>query len=84
MGGWPDLDGPGVFAATVDMKQRESWRALVESLPGDLPFNGVAHLLALDGHGPRATTRQVADDIERDGRERAGDGAGRGGFRLDP
>ena len=64
---WPELNGPGVCAVTMDMKRRESWRALVESLPGDLPFSGVAHLLALDGHGPRATTREVADDVERTG-----------------
>ena len=63
----PELNGPGVFAATVEMHRRESWRSLVESLPGDVPFNGVAHLMALDGHGQDATTREVAEDVERTG-----------------
>ena len=66
-GGGPDLDGPGVFAATVEMNRRESWRSLIERLPADVPFSGVAHLMALDGHGSNATTGEVADDVERTG-----------------
>ncbi|MCE2398520.1 MAG: SDR family NAD(P)-dependent oxidoreductase [Gemmatimonadetes bacterium] len=66
-GEWPDLDGPGVFAARVEMERRGSWRSLIEGLPGDVPFNGVVHLMALDGHGEDATTGVVASDIERMG-----------------
>ena len=66
-GQWPELNGPGVFRATVEMRGRESWRSLIDSFPGDVPFNGVAHLLALDGAGQDATTGDVADDVERMG-----------------
>ena len=66
-GEWPELNGPGVFAAAVEIQRRESWRSLIDSLPGDVPFSGVAHLMALDGAGQDATTGNVADDIERMG-----------------
>ena len=66
-GQWPKPNGPGVFAATVEMTERESWRSLIDSLPGDVPFSGVAHLMALDGAGQDATTGDVADDLERMG-----------------
>ena len=66
-GEWPDVIGPGVSAATLDMTRRTSWLSLIESLPDDVPFNGVAHLMALDGHGQHATTREMADDVERTG-----------------
>ena len=63
----PEPNGPGVFAATVEMQRRESWRSLIDSLPDDVPFSGVAHLMALDGAGQDATTGDVADDVERIG-----------------
>ncbi|MDE2875260.1 MAG: SDR family NAD(P)-dependent oxidoreductase [Gemmatimonadota bacterium] len=59
--------GAGVRHATVDMDQRESWRSLLESLPDDVPLAGVAHFLALDGHGEEATTDEMADDVTRVG-----------------
>ena len=66
-GGWPEVEGPGVFAAGVEVERRGSWRSLVESLPGDVPFSGVVHLMALDGHGEDATTGELASDVERMG-----------------
>ena len=58
-------DGSGVVRTTVDMEQRESWRVLVSELPGDVPLSGVVHLTALDGHGPQATTGEMAADAKR-------------------
>ena len=63
----PDATGPGVFGAIVEMDRRESWRSLIESLPEDIPLRGVAHLMALDGHGQDATTAEVAGDVARAG-----------------
>ena len=59
--------GAGVFRAFVQADRRESWRSLVEGLPGDAPFQGIVHLSALDGHGAAATTEQVAYDVRRAG-----------------
>ena len=44
---------------------RDAWRSLIESLPEDVPFHGVAHFAALDGHGEGATTDEVAADVKR-------------------
>ena len=63
--GRPSMAGPGIFPATVEPEQRASWQALVESLPADVPFNGVVHLMGLDGHGPQATTGEMAADVQR-------------------
>ena len=57
--------GAGVVAASVDMEQRQSWRSLVEDLPPDVPFAGVVHLVAQDGHGADATTAEMAADAKR-------------------
>ena len=57
----------GVATAPVEMERRESWRALIEGLPTDAPLHGVVHLVALDGHGPRATTEELAEDVKRAG-----------------
>ncbi len=62
--GKPSTAGPGIFPATVEPEQRASWQALVESLPADVPFNGVVHLMGLDGHGPQATTGEMAADVQ--------------------
>ena len=59
--------GPGVFKAAVEMDQRESWQSLLESLPGEVPFNGVVHLAALDGHGTEAATEEMAEDVKQIG-----------------
>ena len=65
--GRPTAAGPGVFEKAVEMEQRESWRSLMENLPGDEPLSGVVHLAALDGHGAGATTEDIAEDVRRAG-----------------
>ena len=57
----------GVASAPVDTESRESWRTLIEGLPTDAPLHGVVHLAALDGHGPQATTADLAEDVKRAG-----------------
>ena len=59
--------GPGVFRTAVEMDQRESWRAIASTLPGDVPLSGVVHLAGLDGHGAQATTEEMAEDVRRAG-----------------
>ena len=58
---------PGVIHVTLEMDSRESWGALLEGLPEDAPLGGVVHLAALDGHGPGATTAEMAEDVKRVG-----------------
>ncbi|MCY3732195.1 MAG: zinc-binding dehydrogenase, partial [Rhodospirillaceae bacterium] len=60
-------DSSGVIRTTVDMEQRESWRAIASSLPEDVPLSGVVHLAGLDGHGAQATTEEMAEDVRRAG-----------------
>ena len=60
----PDESESAVASARVDMERRESWRSLLESLPGDAPLAGIVHLAALDGHGPHATTEEMAADAK--------------------
>ena len=57
--------GDGVVAATVEMERRDAWQTLLEGLPAGVPLAGVVHLVALDGHGPQATTEQMAEDTRR-------------------
>ena len=54
--------GPGVVEAFVEPARRESWRSLLEDLPGDRPLAGIVHLAGLDGHGALATTEEMAGD----------------------
>ena len=60
-------DSSGVIRTTVDMEQRESWRAIASTLPDDVPLSGVVHLAGLDGHGAQATTEEMAEDVRRAG-----------------
>nr|MDE0501467.1 SDR family NAD(P)-dependent oxidoreductase [bacterium] len=60
-------DGPTVVKTALDMECRESWRSLIADLPRDLPLNGIVHLGALDGHGDRATTDEMAADVRAAG-----------------
>ena len=60
----PGESESAVASAHVDMERRESWRSLLENLPGDAPLAGIVHLAALDGHGPRATTEEMAADAK--------------------
>ncbi len=54
-----------IVVAAVEMEQRESWRALVEGLPADVPFAGAVHLVGQDGHGAESTTAELAGDAKR-------------------
>ena len=54
--------GDGVVAAAVEMERRDAWQALLTALPAEVPLAGVVHLAAVDGHGPQATTEQMARD----------------------
>ena len=56
-----------VLADRDAVESRESWRSLIEGLPDDVPFNGVVHLQALDGHGSQASTTEIAEDVTRIG-----------------
>ena len=58
---------PGVFKAAVEMDQRESWQSLLESLPQEVPFNGVVHLAALDGRGTESAVEEMAEDVKQIG-----------------
>ncbi|WP_428273702.1 SDR family NAD(P)-dependent oxidoreductase [Candidatus Palauibacter sp.] len=55
----------GIVATAVEMDRRESWQALVEGLPSDVPFAGAVHLVAQDGCGTAATTAEMAGDAKR-------------------
>ena len=55
----------GIVAASVEIERRESWKSLVEGLPPDVPFAGAVHLVGQDGHGPGATTADLAADAKR-------------------
>ena len=59
------VEGDGVVRTTLDPTQRESWRSLLEGLPGEAPLKGVVHLVALDGHGAAARTPEMAADVTR-------------------
>ena len=65
--GQPEVAGPGVFETALKMGRRESWRSLIDSLPRDVPFYGMVHLLALDGHGAQATPEEIAEDVRQAG-----------------
>ncbi len=58
-------DATGVVRRAVEMDQRESWRILLDELPGDVPLGGIVHLAALDGHGARATAEEMGEDARR-------------------
>ena len=62
-----DATTSGVIKTAVDVQSRESWRSLIEGLPDAVSFKGVIHLEALHGHGPQATTEEIAEDVKRVG-----------------
>ena len=57
-----EVGGAEVVEAFVETERRESWKSFLEDLPTDLPLVGIVHLAGLDGHGPQATTAELADD----------------------
>ena len=63
----PEMAGAGVLTACMEFQRRESWRALIKDLPGDVPFNGVVHFAALDGHGAQASTRDIEQAVRHAG-----------------
>ena len=65
--GKPATPGPAILRPVLDTESRESWQSLIKGLPRDIPFNGVVHLQALDGHGPQATTEEIGEDVRRAG-----------------
>ncbi len=54
-----------VVPGPEDAESRDSWRALAEGLPDDIPLHGAVHLVALDGHGADSTTTELAEDAQR-------------------
>ena len=60
-------EGQRVVHASVSISDRASWGALMAQIPQDIPFKGVVHLLALEGHGAGATTEELADDVTHAG-----------------
>ena len=54
---------PGIAVAALDPTDRKAWRSLLEGLPEGPTLRGVVHLMALDGHGASATTRDMAEDV---------------------
>ncbi len=57
----------GVWRVAIDPGQRNAWRELTEGLHQDLPFNGVIHCAALDGHDQQASSVEVMTDVQHIG-----------------
>ena len=55
----------GVSLDVINMEQRSDWLALFESLPPEVPLNGVGHFTALDNRGAQAATEELASDVKR-------------------
>jgi len=53
-----------VVRTSVPPRCRESWKSLLEGLAPNAELEGIVHLPALDGHGRRAATAEVAEDVE--------------------
>ena len=56
-----------MFEIAVEPDNRDSWRSLIENLPGEAPLGGIVHFCGLDGNGERASTEEMADDVRRAG-----------------
>ncbi|MDE0304846.1 MAG: SDR family NAD(P)-dependent oxidoreductase [Albidovulum sp.] len=61
----PASEDSGFILASADIECRDSWRSLLEGLPGKAPIRGIVHLGALDGCGPNAPTEKIAEDVKR-------------------
>ena len=55
----------GVVRKSLETDRREAWRSVLSDPAGGLPLAGVVHLAGLDGHGPDATTEEMASDVRR-------------------
>ena len=53
-----------VVQTSLPPQCRGSWRSLFEGLAAAPALQGIVHLAALDGHGRRATTGEIARDLE--------------------
>ena len=56
-----------IHRETVEPRDRDSWRRLLDSLPKGLPLSGVVHCFAVEGHGVDASTAEMAVDVRRAG-----------------
>ena len=61
------ISDSGVINTSVDMQSRESWRALIEGLPTDVPLRGIMHLASLDGQSEDASATDLAADATHAG-----------------
>ena len=59
--------GRNILPASVNAASRESWRSLLEGLPQDVSLSGVIHPQSVEGHGLRATTGEIEDDMRNSG-----------------
>ena len=57
-----DATEGAVLRESVDFEERDSWRALLASLPQDAPLRGIVHLAGLNGRGVNATTEEMSED----------------------
>ena len=53
-----------VVRTSVPLQCRESWKSLFENLAPAPALQGIVHLAALDGHGRRATSSEIAQDVK--------------------
>ncbi len=58
----PDLHE--VVKTRVSLQRRESWKSLFDGLPPAPALQGIVHLASLDGHGRRATSGEIAQDVK--------------------
>ena len=63
--GTAGTEAPRISRPQVEPERRDSWRALLEALPVDVPLCGVVHLMGTDGRGPGAATDELAGDTRR-------------------
>ena len=71
-----------IVRKAVAADSRESWQALLEELPKDIPLQGVLHLNALDGHGHAGFHGPAPGGYDRRREQRPGVGAEHTGCRC--
>ena len=47
----------------VEIRDRDSWRSLIEALPPEAPFAGLVYLTGACGRGPEATAAELGEDL---------------------